>query len=88
MRLEKSQGVTTVTTQTTAFKNNKSHIGTVNFISKDKADELATMGFHYTEHRINANQIVYQFVDTPELRKAITGKFANNEFFVNKTMYL
>ena len=69
-------------------KKNSGGFGTVDFISKDKADELASMGFHYTEHRINANQIVYQFVDTPELRKAITGKFANNEFFVNKTMYL
>ena len=63
-------------------------MGTINFFDKNKADELAKMGFKYVEHKINANQVIYAFIDTPKLREAITGKFANNEFFVNKTMYL
>jgi len=69
-------------------KKNSGGFGTVDFISKDKADELASMGFKYKENKINANQVVYSFIDTPELRKAIAGKFASNEFFVNKTLYL
>lgn len=88
MNVEKLHATAMATTLTTAFKANKRHIGTINFISKDKADELVSMGFHYTEQRANANQVVYQFIDTPELRKAITGKLAKNEFFVNKTVYL
>ena len=88
MNVEKLHATAMATTLTTVSKAKKGHIGTINFISKDKADELASMGFHYTEQRASANQVVYQFIDTPELRKAITGKFAKNEFFVNKTVYL
>lgn len=63
-------------------------MGTVNFINKEKADELIALGFKCKQDKINSDQIVYSFIDTPELRKAITGKFANSEFFVNKVVYM
>lgn len=63
-------------------------IGTINILSKEKADTLLSLGFKYTEQRINPEQVVYSFIDTPELRKLVSCQFANNEFYVSKTVCL
>ena len=63
-------------------------IGTINILSKEKADTLSAMGYKYTEQRINTEQVVYSFIDTPELRKLVSCQFANNEFYVSKTVCL
>lgn len=64
------------------------HIGTINILSKEKADTLLSMGFKYTEQKINDNQVVYSFIDTPEIRKVVSCQFAKNEFYVSKTVCL
>lgn len=63
-------------------------MGTVNFFDKKESDKLAEMGFHYTVHKINANQIVYSFVDTPELRERIVGKYDKCAYYMSKNIYL
>lgn len=63
-------------------------MGTINFLSKEKADMISTLGYNYTEHKINDEQIVYSFIDTPEIRKIISSHFANNEFYVSKTVFM
>ena len=50
------------------------HIGTINILSKEKADTLLSMGFKYTEQKINDNQVVYSFIDTPEIRKVVSSR--------------
>ena len=65
-----------------------SNIGTINILSKEKADTLLSMGFKYTEQKINDNQVVYSFIDTPEIRKVVSCQFAKNEFYVSKTVCL
>ena len=64
------------------------HIGTINILSKEKADTLLSMGFKYTEQKINDNQVVYAFIDTPEIRKVVSCQFAKNEFYISKTVCL
>ena len=64
------------------------HIGTINILSKEKADTLLSMGFKYTEQKINDNQVVYSFIDTPEIRKIVSCQFAKNEFYISKTVCL
>lgn len=61
-------------------------IGTINILSKDKADELLAKGFKYTEQKVNEEQVVYSFIDTPKLRKVISSNFYNNEFYISKTV--
>lgn len=63
-------------------------IGTINILSKEKADTLLSMGFKYTEQKINDNQVVYSFIDTPEIRKVVSCQFAKNEFYISKTVCL
>lgn len=46
------------------------------------------MGFKYTEQKINDNQVVYSFIDTPEIRKVVSCQFAKNEFYISKTVCL
>ena len=46
------------------------------------------MGFKYTEQKINDNQVVYVFIDTPEIRKVVSCQFAKNEFYISKTVCL
>ena len=58
------------------------HIGTINILSKEKADTLLSMGFKYTEQKINDTQVVYSFIDTPEIRKVVSCQFAKNEFYI------
>ena len=62
--------------------------GTINFINKEQADFLLSLGFRYTEQKVNSEQVVYSFIDTPELRKTINGKFGNHDFYVSKTVCL
>ena len=64
------------------------NIGTINILSKEKADTLLSMGFKYTEQRINPEQVVYSFIDTPEIRKIVSCQFAKNEFYISKTVCL
>ena len=64
------------------------HIGTINILSKEKADTLLSMGFKYTEQKINDTQVVYSFIDTPEIRKVVSCQFAKNEFYISKTICL
>lgn len=64
------------------------HIGTINILSKEKADTLLSMGFKYTEQKIGDNQVVYSFIDTPEIRTVVSCQFAKNEFYISKTVCL
>lgn len=73
--------------QTGTYKGG-GRMGTINFFDKKKADELAEMGFHYVEHKINANQVIYAFVDTPQLREKLIGQYDKCEYYVSKNMYL
>ena len=61
-------------------------IGTINILSKEKADTLLSMGFKYTEQRINPEQVVYSFIDTPEIRKVKKRQFAKNELYISNTV--
>lgn len=85
--MEKLHAPAMGTTLTTAF-DKKRGMGTINFFDKKKADELAEMGFHYVEHKINANQVIYAFVDTPQLREKLIGQYDKCEYYVSKNMYL
>lgn len=62
------------------------NIGTINILSKDKADTLLSMGFKYTEQKIGNDRVVYSFIDTPEIRKIISSQFSSNEFYISKTV--
>ena len=53
---------------------------------KEAYDE--NMGFKYTEQRINPEQVVYSFIDTPEIRKVVSCQFAKNEFYISNTVCL
>ena len=64
------------------------YIGTINILSKEKADTLLSMGFKCTEQKINNNQVVYSFIDTPEIRNVISCQFAKNEFYISKNVCL
>lgn len=46
------------------------------------------MGFKYTEQKVNDTQVVYSFIDTPEIRKVVSCQFAKNEFYISKTVCL
>ena len=63
-------------------------IGTINILSKENADILLSMGFKYTENKINEKQVVYSFIDMPEIRKVVSCQFAKNEFYISNTVYL
>ena len=63
-------------------------MGTINILSKEQADKLSMLGFKYTEQKINSEQIVYAFIDTPEIRKIISSQFAKNDFYISNTVCL
>lgn len=63
-------------------------IGTINILSKEKADIISALGFKYTPHKVNSEQTVYSFIDTPEIRKVITKKFSNKDFYVCDSVFL
>ena len=77
----------TLTTQTIGLKGG-GRVGTINFFDKNKADELAKMGFKYVEHKINANQIIYAFIDTPKWREKLVDQYDKHEYYVSKNVYL
>ena len=63
-------------------------IGEVIIMDKTKADTLLSLGFKYTEQRINPERVVYSFINTPEIRKIVSCQFAKNEFYISKTVCL
>lgn len=63
-------------------------MGTIHILSKEQADKLSMLGFKYTEQKINSEQTVYSFIDTPEIRKIVSSQFAKNEFYINNTVCL
>lgn len=63
-------------------------MGTINILSKEQADKLSVLGFKYTEQKINSEQTVYSFIDTPEIRKIVSSQFAQNEFYISNTVCL
>ena len=46
------------------------------------------LGFKYTEQKINSEQTVYSFIDTPEIRKIVSSQFANNDFYISDIVCL
>ena len=63
-------------------------MGTINFLSKEQADKLSVLGFKYVEQKINSEQIVYSFIDTPEIRKIVSSQFAKNDFYIRNIVCL
>ena len=63
-------------------------MGTINFLSKEQADKLSALGFKYVEREINSEQIVYTFIDTPEIRKIVSSQFAKNDFYISNIVCL
>lgn len=63
-------------------------MGTINFLSKEQADKLSALGFKYVEREINSEQIVYTFIDTPEIRKIVSNQFAKNDFYISNIVCL
>lgn len=63
-------------------------MGTINILSKEQADKLSVLGFKYTEQKINSEQTVYSFIDTPDIRKIVSSQFAKNEFYISNTVCL
>ena len=63
-------------------------MGTINVLSKEQADKLSALGFKYVERKINSEQIVYTFVDTPEIRKIVSSQFAKNDFYISNIVCL
>ena len=63
-------------------------MGTINFLSKEQADKLSALGFKYVEKKINYEQIVYSFIDTPEIRKIVSRQFAKNDFYISDIVCL
>lgn len=49
---------------------------------------ISALGFKYTPHKINSEQTVYSFMDTPEIRKIVSKEFAQNDFYVDKSVFL
>ena len=72
----------------TAMSKGGGGMGTINFFDKDKADEIAAMGFKYVVHKINANQVVYSFIDTPKLREKLANNYAKTEYYSSKYLCL
>ena len=62
------------------------NIGTINILSKERADTLLAMGFKYTEQKIGNDRIVYSFIDTQEIRKIVSSQFSSNEFYISNTV--
>ena len=63
-------------------------MGTINILSKEKADMISVFGFKYTPHKINSEQTVYSFMDTPEIRKVIFKEFSKKDFYVSDNAFL
>lgn len=57
----------------------------INVLNKEKADELAALGFSYREVQID-NQTVYQFIESKELIDELSSKFEERSFFISPYM--
>lgn len=60
-------------------------MGEVLVLDKSKADILLSLGFRYTERKIN-NQIVFVFIQTKELMNELASKFEEGSFLLNRTV--
>lgn len=61
-------------------------MGSIIFIDKSKADKLKSKGFSYVESKTSDGMTVYSFIDTIEIRKALTTEFAKNDYAVTRTV--
>lgn len=61
-------------------------MGSIIFIDKSKADKLKSKGFSYVESKSSNGMTVYAFIDTVEIRKALTTEFAKNDYAISKTV--
>ena len=59
----------------------------INILDKSKADELSAMGFNYKIKEVQ-DKTIYEFIGTPDLMKAISGKFSKQDFFMSRTLNL
>lgn len=57
----------------------------IKFVDKEKANWLSAQGFICTEEAIDG-KIVYSFFESPDLMKAIYGKFSSTDFFISDTI--
>lgn len=60
-------------------------MGEVLVLDKSKADILLSLGFRYTERKIN-NQVVFVFIQTKELMNELASKFEEGSFLLNRTV--
>lgn len=60
-------------------------MGEVLVLDKSKADILLSLGFRYTERKIN-NQVVFVFIQTKELMNELALKFEEGSFLLNRTV--
>ena len=58
-------------------------MGEVLVLDKSKADILLSLGFRYTERKIN-NQVVFVFIQTKELMNELASKFEEGSFLLNR----
>ena len=58
-------------------------MGEVLVLDKSKADILLSLGFRYTERKIN-NQVVFVFIQTKELMNELASKFEEGSFFIKQ----
>ena len=58
----------------------------INVLNKEKADELIKLGFHCHEQKINDEQMVYQFLSSPELMNILASQFEELDFFMSKNL--
>ena len=61
-------------------------MGSIIFIDKSKSDKLKSKGFSYVESKSSNGMTVYTFIDTVEIRKALTTEFAKNDYAISKTV--
>ena len=61
-------------------------MGSIIFIDKSKAEKLKSKGFSYVESKSSDGTTVYSFIDTIEIRKALTTEFAKNDYAITKTI--
>lgn len=61
-------------------------MGSIIFIDKSKAEKLKSKGFSYVESKSSDGTTVYSFIDTIEIRKALTTEFAKDDYAITKTV--
>lgn len=62
-------------------------MGSIIVVDKDVAKKIAAMGFKYEESIATNGYTLYKFIDTPELRQIITGKYADAQYTKINTVY-